>query len=164
MDVVEILLREDGDEEQWLEPRNLSWCLRLIHYLLTLSLLFILLISYILGIICVPILVLNQESFILHLNSYLEESTGVSPEPFTGNSTTLFGYTKVLQLVFNSASFVIRLAIRLFTPPLGVLANLMTNDAELIINCNTLCVTKECSRIFGEGLWTISSRFLLIKS
>jgi len=31
-------------------------------------------------------------------------------------------------------------------------ANLMTNDADLKINCNTLGVTKECSRIFGEGL------------
>ena len=28
----------------------------------------------------------------------------------------------VLQLVFNSASFVIRLALHLFTPPLGVLS------------------------------------------
>ena len=40
------------------------------------------------------------------------------------------------------------------------MANLMTNDAELKINCNTLSVTKECSRIPGEGLWTISSKFL----
>jgi len=40
------------------------------------------------------------------------------------------------------------------------MANLMTNDAELKTNCNTLCVTKECSRISGEGLWTNSSGFL----
>jgi len=40
------------------------------------------------------------------------------------------------------------------------MANLMTNDAELKINCNTLSVTKECSWIPSEGLWTISSRFL----
>jgi len=32
------------------------------------------------------------------------------------------------------------------------MANLMTNDVELKLNCNTLSVTKECSRIFGEGL------------
>jgi len=38
--------------------------------------------------------------------------------------------------------------------------NLMTNNAELKTNCNTLNVTKECSRILGEGLWTISSKFL----
>ena len=38
--------------------------------------------------------------------------------------------------------------------------NLMTNDAELKTNCNTLSVTKECSRISGEGLLTISSKFL----
>jgi len=40
------------------------------------------------------------------------------------------------------------------------MANLMTNDAELKTNCNTLSVTKEYSRIPGEGLWTISSKFL----
>ena len=32
-DIVKILLCEGGDVEQWLEPRNISWCLRLIHYL-----------------------------------------------------------------------------------------------------------------------------------
>ena len=32
------------------------------------------------------------------------------------------------------------------------MANLMTNDAELKTNCNTLSVTKEWSRISGEGL------------
>ena len=36
-------------------------------------------------------------------------------------------------------------------------ANLMTNDAKLKTKCNTLSVTKECSRIPGEGLWTNSS-------
>jgi len=36
----------------------------------------------------------------------------------------------------------------------------MTNDAELKNKRNTLSLTKECSRIFGEGLWTISSKFL----
>ena len=40
------------------------------------------------------------------------------------------------------------------------MANLMTNDAELKTNCNTLSVTKECSRIPGEGLCTIFSKFL----
>jgi len=39
------------------------------------------------------------------------------------------------------------------------MANLMTNDAELKTNCSTLSVTKECNRISGEGLWTISSKF-----
>ena len=32
------------------------------------------------------------------------------------------------------------------------MANLMTNNAELKINCNTLSVTKKCSRIPGERL------------
>ena len=48
------------------------------------------------------------------------------------------------------------------TPRRGVnkyMANLMTNDAELKTNCKTPSVTKECSRIFGDGLWTISSKF-----
>ena len=39
-------------------------------------------------------------------------------------------------------------------------ANLMTNDTKLKTNCNILSVTKECSRIFSEGFWTISSKFL----
>jgi len=40
------------------------------------------------------------------------------------------------------------------------MANLMTKDAELQTNCNTLSVTKECSQISGDGPWTISSKFL----
>jgi len=32
------------------------------------------------------------------------------------------------------------------------MTNLMTNDAELKTNCNTLCITKECTRIPGDGL------------
>jgi len=39
--IVEILQCEGGDVEQWLEPRSISLCLRLIHYLLTLSLLYL---------------------------------------------------------------------------------------------------------------------------
>ena len=39
-----------------------------------------------------------------------------------GNSATLFGYTKCVAICFNFASFVIRLALHLFTPPLGVLS------------------------------------------
>jgi len=49
------------------------------------------------------------------------------------------------------------------TPRGGVnkcMANLMINDAELKTNCNILSVIKECSRIPGDGLWTISSKFL----
>ena len=48
------------------------------------------------------------------------------------------------------------------TPRGGVnrcMANLTINYAELKINCNTLSVTKECSRILGVGLWTISTKF-----
>ena len=69
MDVMEILLYEGGDVEQWHEHRNISWRLRLIHYFSTLSL-FISCIalhySYYIHAryyLCVPTLVLNQESF-----------------------------------------------------------------------------------------------------
>jgi len=37
------------------------------------------------------------------------------------------------------------------------MSNLMTNDAELKTNCNMLSITKECSGIPGDGLWTNSS-------
>ena len=50
-----------------------------------------------------------------------------------------------------------------YTPRGGVnrcMTNLMINDAELKTNYNTLSITKECSRIPGDGLWTISSKFL----
>jgi len=36
----------------------------------------------------------------------------------------------------------------------------MINDVKLKLNYNTLSVTKECSQISGEGLWTISSKLL----
>ena len=68
VDIVKILLCEGGNVEWWLEPRIISCCLRLIHYLSTLFLIscIALYCSYhlYLGIVCVPILVLNQESFI----------------------------------------------------------------------------------------------------
>ena len=61
MKIVKIFLCEGGDVEQWLEPQNISRCLCLIHYLLTLSLsllylalLHIVHIIYMLGIDCVP--------------------------------------------------------------------------------------------------------------
>ena len=69
---------------------------------------FILFISYIYAwyCLCVPILVLNQESFI--------EEIVQSPSP--GIRLHSLVTLNMLQLVFNSASFVIRLAIHLFTP------------------------------------------------
>jgi len=41
VDIVKILQCEDEDVEQWLEPRNISLCLHFIHYLATLSLLYL---------------------------------------------------------------------------------------------------------------------------
>ena len=56
--IVEIFLCEGGDVEQWLETRNISRCLCSIHFLLTLSLLYLALhhihVIYMLGIVCVP--------------------------------------------------------------------------------------------------------------
>ena len=67
--IAEILLCEGGDVEQWLKPRNISYFLRLLEYLSTLSLLYFALLYiahiHMLDIVFVlPILVLNQESFI----------------------------------------------------------------------------------------------------
>ena len=67
-DIVEIFLCEGGYVEQWLEPRNISLCLRLFHYLYTPSLI-LCIASYfsyhIYAWVCLcAILVLNQESFI----------------------------------------------------------------------------------------------------
>jgi len=64
VNVVKILLCERENVEQWLELQNISLCLRLIHYLSTLSLLYLVLlyiahIIYMLDIVCVPTLVLN---------------------------------------------------------------------------------------------------------
>ena len=42
-------------------------------------------------------------------------------------------------------------------------ANQWTIIRKLKLNCNTLSVTNECSRILGEGLWTNSSWFLWIR-
>jgi len=41
VDIVVILLYEGGDVAQWLEHQNISLCLCLIHYLSTLSLLYL---------------------------------------------------------------------------------------------------------------------------
>jgi len=56
--IMEILLCEGGDIEQRLEPRNISWCLCLIHLLNSISLLYLALIHiahiiYMLDIVCV---------------------------------------------------------------------------------------------------------------
>jgi len=54
VDVIEeLLLCGGGDVEQWLEPRNISRCLRLIHFLLTLSLILYLALFHIVHIILI---------------------------------------------------------------------------------------------------------------
>ena len=105
---LEILLCEGGDVELCartskhisvlaIDPRSLNS----LSFILCLTSFILLIHTFMLGCVCLcASLVFNQESFIWHLNSYSEESRGVSPEPFTGNSATLFGYTKYIQLVF----------------------------------------------------------------
>ena len=67
MDIVKILLCGGGDVEQWLEPQNISLCLRLDFLFNSLSLYlalpYIVHIIYMLGIVCVLTFVLNQGSF-----------------------------------------------------------------------------------------------------
>ena len=64
-----------GDVERWLEPRNKSFCLRLISYL-----------SYLLYFHSfIDDLYSYNKSALSTSNSYLEESRGRSSEPFTGH-------------------------------------------------------------------------------
>ena len=105
MDIIEILLCEGRDVEQWLEPPNISWCLCLINYLSTLSL-FISCIelhcsySYARYSLCVTTLVFNQESFNSTSTLSLEESREVVPEPFTENSGSLLITHSVFTIKF----------------------------------------------------------------
>ena len=106
---MEILLCEGGDVELCaqtskhisvfaFDPLSLTLSLSLTLCLASFHIAHII---YMLGIVCVcAILVLNQESFIEHLNSYSEEFRGDSPEPFAGNSATLIGYTKCVAINF----------------------------------------------------------------
>ena len=68
MDIVKILLFEGEDVEQWLEPRNISWCAFDLlslnsHLSIYLALLLLFIFIYMLDIVCVLILVFNQESY-----------------------------------------------------------------------------------------------------
>ena len=64
MDIVEILQCEDGDVEQWLEPPKHITIFALDLFPLSLYLaLFYIVHIHMLYIVCVPTLVVNQESF-----------------------------------------------------------------------------------------------------
>ena len=85
--------------------------------------------------------------------------------PYLGTVLVMTCHVQKLRLILKLGVFSGRISES--TPRGGVnrcKANLMTNDAELKINCNKLSVTKECSRIPSKGPWTNSSRFLLNKS
>ena len=105
VDIVKILLCEGGDVEQWLEPQNKSLCLRLIHYLSTLSLLYLALVYivhiHMLDIVCVcPHLCWAKRASNSTSTLYLEESRGVVSEPFTENSGSLLVTHSVLAIKF----------------------------------------------------------------
>ena len=72
----------------------ISYCLHLFLALIHIAY------PYMLGLLVCASLVLNHESFIQHLNAYLGESRGVSPEPFMGNSATLGGCIKCVAIRF----------------------------------------------------------------
>jgi len=106
VDIVKILLCEGWNVEQWLEPRNISCCLCLIYYILTLSLLYLVLlyIAYIhlLDIFCVcSHLCWTKRASYGTSTLNLEKSRGEVPEPFTGNSGSLLVTRSVLQLSFK---------------------------------------------------------------
>ena len=71
---------------------------------------------FILDIVYIFILVFNQESYWSTSTLSLEESRGEVLEPFTGIRLHSWLNVVCLHLVFNSALFVIRLALHLFTP------------------------------------------------
>ena len=111
VDIVKILLCEGGDVEQWLKPRNISQCLRLIHYLLTLSLFLSSSALYCLyhihawywlcGHTCV-----EPRELIKAPQLLIDESREVVSEPFTGNSGSLLFTLSVFAIKFlNSVSF-----------------------------------------------------------
>ena len=120
--IVEIFLYEGRDVEQWLEPRNISQCLRLIHFLLlSLSLSYFVhcfILSYHIHawFVCMPHLYLTTRasystSTLIQRN---QEELVQSPSPKIRllSLVTL----SVLQLSFNFHIIVHRLAVHLFTP------------------------------------------------
>ena len=123
--IVVILLCEGGDVEQWLEPRNIYCCLNLIHYLSTLSILYLawLYIAHIhiLDIVCVcPHLCWTKRPSYSTSTFNLEESRGVVSEPFMGNSGSLLVTHSVLHLSIKFRIIFPRLASTPIHPPLGV--------------------------------------------
>ena len=102
--IVNILLCEDGDVELGARTSKHIFVFAFDPLSLTLSYLpcidsYCHIIHKCLVCLCAS-LMLNQESFTLYLNFYLEEFKGDSPKPFTGNSATLFGYTRCVAISF----------------------------------------------------------------
>ena len=103
VDIVEILLCEGGDVE-WLEPRNISWCLRLIHYFSTLSLFISCIVitcsySYTKYSLCAH-LCSTKRAFNSTSTFSPEEFRVVVSELFTGNSGSLLVTYSVLAIKF----------------------------------------------------------------
>jgi len=106
VDIVKILLCEGRDVEQCIKPRNICCCLRLIYYLSTLSLLYLILLYiahiHMLDIVCVcPHLCWTKRASYSTSTLNLEKSWGVIPEPLTGNSGSLLITHSVSQLSFK---------------------------------------------------------------
>ena len=103
--VSEILLCEGGDVELGARTSKHLLVFAFDALSLTLSLLYCVL-HHIVHIISMLVLIVyahtcvQPREFYMALNSYLEEFRGDSPEPLTGNSATLFGYSKCIAFSF----------------------------------------------------------------
>ena len=137
--LVKILLCEGEDVEQWLETKHIfvfaidPLSLNSLSYIVHCIILFI-------SFICLDLVVCHTcvKPRELHIapQLLLEKFRGDSPEPFTRNSAILFGYTKCVAISFDSALFVIRLAIHLFTP-LYAYFQLVSEPTLLILGLTT---------------------------
>ena len=120
--IVEILLCEGVDIKQWLEPRNISWCLRLIYYLSTLSLFIsciVITCSYsytCLILFMCPHLCSTKRALIapqLLVQKNLEKQFQSLSRRIQAHSWL---HIVCQQLSLSSALFIIRLLLHLFTP------------------------------------------------
>ena len=105
MDIVKILLCECEDVEQWLEPQNISSCLRLDLFSQLSSLLYLVLLCivhiHMLDIVCVCLyLCWTKRASYSTSTLNLEESRRVVPEPFTRNSGSLLVTHSVFSIKF----------------------------------------------------------------
>ena len=125
-EIVEILLCEGGDVEQWLEPRNKLLVFVIDPLSLTLSLYFVhwFILPYHIHawFVCVPHLCLTKRASYSTSTLIQRNSEELVQSPSPGIRLHSLVTLSVLQLSFNFRIIVHRLVVHLFTPPLGVLS------------------------------------------